>query len=212
MLAMRYGKNFIYIVFVIVLLVVACDTEPHTATITMNDGNEITIRNLSVTYYSSESQFEQSSFATGELPIQVGSKEVINYKEGESYTISKVTQTFNARWRIVRFGEWASKYGLKSNRKYYVSTKVYTLNVVTPPSGLMICPKFYKENMGYPSMGGDIKTFDVIRSEADPSVTTFITYTKFVGYDDNKNRVDISIPQIKDTIKWRFLIQADVWG
>ena len=68
-----------------------------------------------------------------------------------------------------------------------------------------------KENMGYPSMGGDIKTFDVIRSEADPSVTTFITYTKFVGYDDNKNRVDISIPQIKDTIKWRFLIQKDVW-
>lgn len=147
---MRYGKNFIYIVFVIVLLVVACDTEPHTATITMNDGNEITIRNLNVTYYSSEAQFEQSVFATGELPIQVGSKEVINYKEGESYTISKVSQTFNTRWRIVRFGEWASKYGLKSNRKYYVSTKVYTLNVVTPPSGLMICPKFYKENMGYP--------------------------------------------------------------
>ena len=74
---MRYGKNFIYIVFVIVLLVVACDTEPHTATITMNDGNEITIKNLNVTYYSSEAQFEQSFFATGELPIQVGSKEVI---------------------------------------------------------------------------------------------------------------------------------------
>ena len=208
---MRHSNDFLYIVFAIVILIVSCDTEPHIATITMNDGNEIIIKNLNVIYYKSEAQFEQTTIVTEDLPIKVESREFIDYRNGESYAISKVTQSFETTWRIARFGEWVSKYGLESNRNYYVSTKVYTLNVASPPSGLMICPKFYKENMGYPPGGGNIKTFKAIRNESDTSITTLITCTRLVGYDDKKNRVDISIPQIKDTIKWKFLIQKDGW-
>lgn len=204
-------KSLICVIFIFIFVIESCDRDSNIVAITMNDGNEITINKLDVAYYRSEAQFEQSSIVTENIPIHTKDVEYIDYKDGKSYTIYKRAQTFTINWKIARFGEWISNYGLKPKKKYYVSTKVYAINVISPPSGLMISPKFYSNGMGYPPNGGSIKTFNVIQNKMGTNISTLITCTKFIGYDEEKNKIDINIPQLNDTIKWSFLIQKDGW-
>ena len=123
------------------------------------------------------------------------------------------SQFFSVAWKIAEFGDWIKQYGLIPNTPYYVATRVYVKYVSSPPSGLRIVPKYGEEYMGYCP---DIlpRTFQVYEN-APGKIKVLTTGIRYIGYDSNRNQVNINIPSFIDNnanrLIWNFLIRDDGW-
>lgn len=208
---MRYHCLFIEII-AIMGMCCGCSSEPKFNKIPMKDGNTIEI-NGNKRFYSSENEFVHGVSFSFQRQYNFTNVEQIDYSDIREYTVFDFNQFFVGFWEIAEFGNWISQYGLTPNAPYYVATKVYVKFISSPPSGLRIIPKYGGEYMGYCP---DIihKTFRVY-NDSNENLNILTTGIRYIGYDSNKEPVEICIPSFVDNninkLTWNFLIRDDGW-
>lgn len=208
---MKYYYLVINIIALIGMLG-GCTTEPEFNKILMKDGNTIEV-NRNKRFYASENEFVHELSFSFHRQYNFTNVEQIYYSNDQEYTVFDFNKFYVGFWEIAEFGEWIQQYGLTPNAPYYVATRVYVKFVSSPPAGLRIVPKYGVENMGYCP---DIipKTF-IVNNDANENLNILITGIRFIGYDSNRELVDVCIPSFVDNNKnkltWKFLIRDDGW-
>lgn len=190
-------------------LLCSCESEDNIISITMQDGNTITL-NSSQKYYSNEEEFIHCVSFSFPRSYECSEIEYIDYLDDSEYIVEGCNQFFIGGWEIARFGEWIRNYGLNPNESYYVATKVYAKYLSKPPVGLRIVPKLGGTFMGYcPDI--EARTFR-IDNISEMQVSALITGIRYIGYDSKGNDIKYEMPSfINNELIWKFLIRDDGW-
>ena len=204
-----YTKYFIFIT--ILLLLVSCTQDEWFRSVTMQDGNTVLVHQQKH-FYETESKFVHNVFFSWEHKFDITDVEQINYKVDSRYTVKGHNAFYFHHWEETQFGEWIEKYGLKANKTYYVATKVYAKFISMPPDSITISPKIGDSFLGYiPGAEASRFLLNYYKKENCCVMTTGIRY---IGYDSEKNKIDIEIPLNTDSNHnriWKFLTEYNIW-
>ncbi len=201
-------KNIILLLIIHLLLSTSSCCESSTLTVTMTDGNTLNIPNEITVYYTQE-DFEKDisfGFIRNYYPSEIS---YIDYLEGVHTSITGVDDTFCGTWKLARFGNWISEFGLVPNKTYYVATKTYAKYVNTPPDGLSIMPRKYTDtNMGYIPQSTQ-RTFQFYHINHDFSV--LLTGIPIIGYNSDREPLNLILTNLTKPLLWNFTIVENGW-